>query len=462
MDLHFSQKKKAKSFVIVLVALLLSQASFAVEVEFWALGYLPGSFPEGEANGVSGDGSVVVGSCHNSRGFYWTVEDDMTALYGCRPEAASFDGSVIVGVTRNWEGFYWTEETGLVGIGDLPGDDFYSIASDISYDGSVIVGQSKGGNGFEAFRWTLSTGMQGLGDLAGGTYDSRGFAVSPDGSIVMGHSNSETGREAFIWSELTGMIGLGTLPGSRESAAYSITADNKIVVGRCFSGRDEAFMWSESTGMVGLGDLPGGPEGSWAKDVSSDGSVIVGCSKTDVGWESFIWDKSNGMQNLKQVLENDYGLDLNGWTLMWAHEISADGNVIVGRGYNPEGNREGWVVIFSEPTIQVEVDIVPNTCNLQSRGKWITCLIKLPDDYVVAEVNASGVMLENKVEATQVWFDEEEEVVIARFQRLEVQRLLVESRLFGEVEITVSGELMDGTKFEGSDTIKVINHARKK
>ena len=87
MNLPYSLKIMAKSFVIVIVALLLAQASFAVEVEFWALGYLPGSFPEGEANGVSGDGSVVVGHCYGSRGFYWTVEDDMTALYGCWPAA---------------------------------------------------------------------------------------------------------------------------------------------------------------------------------------------------------------------------------------------------------------------------------------------------------------------------------------------------------------------------------------
>ena len=56
--------------------------------------------------------------------------------------------------------------------------------------------------------------MQGLGDLPGGIFDSRGFAVSSDGSIV---------------------------------------------VGRCYSGRDEAFMWTASTGMAGLGDLPGEP-----------------------------------------------------------------------------------------------------------------------------------------------------------------------------------------------------------
>jgi probable HAF family extracellular repeat protein len=447
--------------MVIFIFSVLSQVSFAVDADFRGLGYLPGSFPESEATGVSGDGSVVVGHCHNSQGFYWTIEDDMVGIGQCRPAGSSYDGSVIIGVTRDWEGFYWTENSGLIRIGDLPGGGFYSIASDVSYDGSVIVGQSKSSNGFEAFRWTNLTGMQGLGDLPGGGFDSRGFAVSLDGSIVVGQSNSASGREAFVWTELTGMIGLGALPGSRQSSAYGITEDGLIVVGRCYSGRDEAFMWTASTGMVGLGDLPGGSNSSWAKDVSADGSVVVGCSKTGIGWEAFIWDESNGMRNLKEVLENDFTLDLNGWTLTWANEISANGTVIVGRGYNPEGNREAWVATFSEPVIEAKVDIDPNTFNLHSKGKWITCYIWLPEDYDVADVNSYSVMFENEVEASWIWFDEEHEVVIAKFPRSEVQQLLVELDLLGEVEIAISGELVDGTIFEGSDIIHVINKSKK-
>jgi len=383
----------------ILFILFLTQAAFGLEADFQRLGHFPGSFPECKATGVSGDGSVVVGERDSCQGFYWTAEEGTTSIGNCRTATASYDGSVIVGATCDWEGFYWTEDSGLIRIGDLPGGDFYSIASDVSYDGTVIVGQGKSSNGFEAFRWTASTGMQGLGDLPGGGFDSRGFAVSPDGSIVVGTSKSSMWNEAFIWTESTGMIGLGTLPGSLGSSAYGVTEDGSIVVGRCYSGRGEAFMWTASTGMVGLGFLPGWSN-SWARDVSADGSVVVGCCMTDIGWEAFIWDESNGMRNLKEVLENDFGLDLTGWTLNYANGISADGTVIVGRGDNPEGKREAWVVTFYEPAIEAKVKIVPNTLNLSNKGKCISCNIRLPEDYDVTDVNSNSVKLENEVEAS--------------------------------------------------------------
>ena len=172
---------KHKSWwVTILFILVLAQVCFALEAECHGLGPLDG-FPEGEATGVSEDGTVVVGH-YSTEGFYWTPEDGMTRMGRCWPLATSYDGSVIVGATRDWEGFYWTENSDLVRIGDLPGGGFYSIARDVSDDGSVIVGESKSSGGFQAFRWTPSRGMQGLGDFQGGTFDSRGFAVSADGS----------------------------------------------------------------------------------------------------------------------------------------------------------------------------------------------------------------------------------------------------------------------------------------
>ena len=43
---------------------------------------------------------------------------------------------------------------GMVGLGDLPGGDFSSIAQDVSDDGSVVVGIGNSASGEEAFRWT--------------------------------------------------------------------------------------------------------------------------------------------------------------------------------------------------------------------------------------------------------------------------------------------------------------------
>jgi probable HAF family extracellular repeat protein len=151
--------------------------------------------------------------------------------------------------------------------------------------------------------------MVGLGDLAGGSFDSRARSVSADGEVIVGDGQSSSGMEAF--------------------------------------------RWTASGGMVGLGDLPGGSFGSMAFDVSSDGSIVVGYSASSWAandtWKAFIWDETNGMRNLRDVLVNDYGLDLTGWNLWMATGISADGLTIVGEGINPSGYPEGYIGVTPAP-----------------------------------------------------------------------------------------------------------------
>ncbi|TRT73676.1 MAG: PEP-CTERM sorting domain-containing protein [Microcystis sp. M_OC_Ca_00000000_S217Cul] len=273
---------------------------------FTGLGFLPGSV-ESYARGVSADGSVVVGFSNGANG---------------------------------QEAFRWTQATGMVGLGDLSGGITRSSAFGVSADGSVVVGRGFSSSGEEAFRWTQGTGMVGLGDLSGGITRSRAFGVSADGSVVVGESNSANGGEAFRWTQGTGMVGLGYLSGGGAvSEAYGVSGDGSVVVGRSANANFvEAFRWTQGTGMVGLGDLSGGGFSSVPHGVSGDGSVIVGH-----GDEAFIWNSSQGMQSLKQVLTNDYGLNLAGWTLISAQAISADGLTVVGTGTNPSGNDEAWI-----------------------------------------------------------------------------------------------------------------------
>ncbi len=54
----------------------------------------------------------------------------------------------------------------FMGLGDLAGGSFASIALDTSADGSVVVGRSHPASGpNEAFRWTEAGGMVGLGGV---------------------------------------------------------------------------------------------------------------------------------------------------------------------------------------------------------------------------------------------------------------------------------------------------------
>lgn len=301
---------------------------WSAETGMVGLGDLPGSFFRSNGYGVSDDGLVVVGESLGTSGI---------------------------------EAFRWSAETGMVGLGDLPGGYFTSSALGVSADGSVVVGQGSSfigpnGNSGEAFRWSAETGMVSLGDLPGGSFYSFATDVSADGSVVVGGGSSASRGEAFRWSTQTGMIGLGELPSGNNSFANAISADGSVVVGTAASGttsgQNEAFRWSAQTGMVGLGDLPGSVFRSGASDVSANGSVVVGQGFSTLGFEAFIWDKVNGMRSLQNVLTNDFGLDLRGWRLSRAAGISADGLTIVGSAYNPSNRNEAWIAQLDAQTVQ--------------------------------------------------------------------------------------------------------------
>lgn len=113
------------------------------------------------------------------------------------------------------------------------------------------------------------------------------------------------------------------------------------------------------------------------------------------------------------------------------------------------------------PVIYAKIEIKPNTLNLSSKGRWITSCIWLPEGYNVANIEPNSVVIENEpndIYPDWIWFEEQEQVAMAKFPRSEVQDIIEP----GEVELTISGELIDGTRFEGSDTIRVIRRGRKK
>jgi probable HAF family extracellular repeat protein len=348
----------AKAALLALsVAVSLLPATQAQTASFTGLGDVPGGDFDSHAYSVSADGSVVVGKGKTVNGdaaFRWTEADGLVSLGDLpggdvvsRATFTSADGAVVVGESqsaRGLEAFRWTEEDGLVGLGVLPGANFFfSRALSVSADGSVVVGESQSPEGFQAFRWEDGV-MTGLGDLPGGFFFSQAYTVSTDGTVIAGQSNSSNGPEAFRWTEDGGMVGLGDLPGGTYfSVVYSASADGEVLAGWGQSAEGiEAFRWEDGV-MTGLGDLPGSFFFSVALATSLDGSAVVGYSEAEPqGYHAFLWTEADGMRNLNEILEDDYGLDLTGWRLSLAYDISDDGTTIVGYGRNPAGQTEAW------------------------------------------------------------------------------------------------------------------------
>jgi probable HAF family extracellular repeat protein len=347
-----------------------------------------------------------------------------------RAAGVSGDGSTVVGQFRTANGslraFRWDSESGLQSLGVLgpaPDGNPFSFANGVSADGSVIVGETTSPSGFEAFSWQATSGFQGLGFL--GDVSSEATDVSADGSVVIGTSNAtiDPGFQGFVWSNVGGMTPLpspdnhgsransispnglfiagtnvdpvsetraasaalwrrpdvtssfqfqniGSLSGlSFFSEALDVSSDGAVAVGysQAIEENEEAFRWTETGGLQGLGHLQGFNHTSRGLATNHDGSIVVGVSSSDprqgipLGGpqRAIIWTELHGMRDLQDVLISDYSLAVEDWTLISATDISATGRVLVGTGRNPQGLEESWIADLRETVVLAWDEDVP-------------------------------------------------------------------------------------------------------
>ena len=320
-------------------------------------------FPSGAmgATDISADGTTVVGS-NNARAVRW----DASAGFGtslpnfpcCGPEAqalgVSGDGSVITGYARGAVGqqpVRWVNES-IESLGEIDGQQVTGNANAISADGHVIVGGVNTAAGHEVVRW-----VDGQIERLVGLVFGRALAVSADGAVIGGYAPTSPVRP-FRWENGTFVLLEGLLGPAKHAVVWEMTPDGTILMGNSKSeSGQEAVRWVNGI-IESLGDLPGGFVSASVYASNADGSLIGGR-----GWDgttgktAVIWDRMNGMRELKAVLEQDFGLDLGNWELDAVLGISDDGSVLTGFGHNPNGEQQPWVVVVPEPSASLMIPI---------------------------------------------------------------------------------------------------------
>jgi len=248
-------------------------------------------------------------------------------------------GTLITGINEDFaddEVFIWNQTDGATPLGYLPLQGV-STAYGISKDGKRIFGR---GNGDVFFSWTAVGSMQEV------VTSGRLNALSDDGLVAVGHTilNSDPPVEAItsIGGTTTRLGILSTTSGYPKSTAWAVSSDGTVVVGETTSdltasqSDPEAFRWIQS-GMVGLG-LDVEVEGvdvtqkrTRAITVSPSGDIIGGYSTSyvDSVWSHhiFIWTQATGMVS---VMSSPNEMEIIG--------MSDDASVIVGRVRNLEGD----------------------------------------------------------------------------------------------------------------------------
>ncbi len=237
---------------------------------------------------------------------------------------------------------------------------------DISADGSTVGGSlgNPTGRGLEGFIWRDSTGLERSFDpvssisadgsmtaFAGSfTVGSRPDYISGDGTVTVRTEGAEDrGGPGYTTVVVSNFGDIGGVPGKEYlTFARDISTDGSTVVGVSgtvssanaanvngnwyeypVSVDAEAFVWNPEQGIMGLGDLSGGSIFSAAYGVSADGSTVVGQSSSANGTEAFVWTAGSGMVGLGDLA--------GGVFASLAEDASADGKSIVGFATTDEG-----------------------------------------------------------------------------------------------------------------------------
>ncbi len=138
-------------------------------------------------------------------------------------------------------------------------------------------------------------------------------------------------------------------------------------------------------------------------------------------------------------------------------------------GEIPGGEVEDYQVTIGEggskspDPLDPTIDLQPNTLNLRSKGKWLTCYIELPEGYDVNDINVSTVKLlvlgeevSAEINPTEVddYDDDGISDLMVKFDRQALIEYL--DGATGDVTLRVKGEVAE-TPFEGEDTITVVS-----
>jgi probable HAF family extracellular repeat protein len=295
---------------------------------------------------ISRDGKTIVARAADSKGVkqaaIWQSGKDWKLLGGfpngtpdersvlSSGNGVSADGSVVIGIATFEAGFHafrWDAKNGMVDLGSLQKDS--SVAVAISADGNIIVGFDESPPGGQVLvsnnrvGAVFASGLERFLHAFGWAGEAR--ATNNNGSIIVGRTHPLGGR----------FLPDGTFQQYSSATTYMYTAWD----GRFYDlGAAVKTELSEKLQLVEYGSLPYG--------VSDDGRVVGGITGQADPVAS-IWTAATGMLRMSDYLTANGITAHQGLKLTFTSYVSPDGKRLAGTavgGQEPNVLPYSWIV----------------------------------------------------------------------------------------------------------------------
>ncbi len=315
--------------------------------------------------------------------------------------------------------------------------------------------------------------------------------ITIDGDNIFGASGSNSGAD-FIGQAYYNLGGTGDSAfGAANGGAARIDYSGGVFsVEAGFENHPVTYVsWYGATAFCNYCGYRLPTEWEWQAVADYDGSYAYGCGTSIDPSKANYWGSTHPDGTTVVGAFGAYGYemaDMAGNVFEWTSSLWARGGSWHGDTYWCEVSTRS----FSENTypdywninvgfrvacasIGALVDMNPDSLNTNSKGRWVTVYITLPEGYDVGQIEASTIAItslagescqQDYKQAADLSFppqigDRDEDGIPDLTVKFDCQ-MLIANLCLGDVAVTVEGTLSTGQNFKGTDHIRVLDRAK--